>query len=90
MRTNSVTAPADLILGERVAAAVEEAVQNDPKTYGFADVEEVEALRALSTALSTVDDSGNEIAVLMRAERSVRETLRSSAVLPAAGRVPTA
>lgn len=90
MRTNSVTAPADLIIGERVAAAVEEAVQNDPKTYGFADEEEAGALRALLTALSAVDDSGNEIAVLMRAELGVRETLRSSAVLPEASRVQTA
>ena len=90
MRTNSGTAPADLILGERVAAAVEEAVQNDPKAYGYADGEETEALRALSTALSDADDFGSQIAVLMRAERSAREMLRSSEVPPGADLAPTA
>lgn len=90
MCTNSVTGRVDLILGERVVAAVNEAVQDDPKAYGLADGEEADALRALSASLSAVDESGCRIAMLIYAERSVRESLRSSAVLPGAGRVPTA
>ncbi|WP_431819627.1 hypothetical protein [Burkholderia sp. F1] len=92
MRTSSIDGSAVAIVGEGVAAAIKEAVQDDPKAYGLAEEEEEEAdaLKALSAALSAVEGFGNQIAVLVCAERSVRERLRPSAAFPAAGHAPTA
>lgn len=52
MRTSSVDGSASVIVGEQVAAAVEEAAQNDPRSCGSAEGEELDALRVLSAALS--------------------------------------
>lgn len=90
MRTNSGADTASQVLGERVVAAVEEAARNDSGAYGRADGEEVDALTALSAALSASEGFGNQIATLLRAERSAREELRSSAALTGEGRAPTA
>jgi hypothetical protein len=54
MRTSSVDGTAIAIVGEQIAAAVEEAAQNDPRSSGWP--EEVDALRALSAALSASED----------------------------------
>ncbi|WP_414451495.1 hypothetical protein AB4851_22390 [Burkholderia sp. 22PA0099] len=87
MRKNSGSGPVDLILGEQVAEAVKEAVHDDPNAYGIADGEEAEALKALSMTLSAIDEFGNQIAVLVRAERGTRDVLRSSGVFPGVDRV---
>ncbi|KVO77132.1 hypothetical protein WL80_07415 [Burkholderia ubonensis] len=65
MRTSSVDGSAVAIVGERVAAAVEEAAQNDPCSCGLVEGEEVDALRALSAALRASEDFSRTMSAVL-------------------------
>lgn len=65
MRTSSVAGSAVAIVGEQIAAAVDEAARNDPHSCGFAEGEEVDALRALSAALSASEDLSRTVSAVL-------------------------
>ncbi|KVO02875.1 hypothetical protein WJ71_16800 [Burkholderia ubonensis] len=65
MRTSFVAGSAVTIVGEQVAAAVEEAAQNDPRSCGLAEGDEVDALRALSAALSASEDFSRAMSAVL-------------------------
>ncbi|KVR82650.1 hypothetical protein WK27_21260 [Burkholderia vietnamiensis] len=67
MRTSSVDGSAVAIVGEQIAAAVDEAARNDPHSCGFAEGEEVDALRALSAALSASEDFNRTVSAVLAA-----------------------
>ncbi|MDR8786701.1 hypothetical protein C6T59_31465 [Burkholderia multivorans] len=65
MGTSPIDSSAVAMVGEQVAAAVEEAAQNDPRSCGLSDAEPVDALRALSAALSASDDLARTVSTVL-------------------------
>lgn len=63
MGTSPIVGSTVAMVGEQVAAAVEEAAKNDPRLSGLADGEEVDALRALSAALSASEEFNAAVAL---------------------------
>lgn len=70
MRTRSGADTASQVLGEQVAAAIEEAARNSWGAYGWADGGEVDALMVLSTALSASEGFDNQSATRLRTRTS--------------------
>ena len=65
MRTRSGDASAVAIVGEQIAAAIDEAAQNDLRSFGIAGEEELDALRVLSAALSASEDFSTSVSAVL-------------------------